>query len=131
MPPLPPPYTVRRDGDRGRGRRPRTRALATMVPRSRFVRFVGGRSTSTTSTGGRTDRNPIAIVSPPSGTLTRSVRAEKRQNLKNRLTRVTCSTTSSLYFFVLTWQDIPRRRRLGPGMCKITDQPKLYTIVII
>lgn len=72
--PSPPPYTVRRDDHRGRGRRPRTRSPATaaaMVPRSRSVRFVGRRSSSTAATGGRTGRDPIAIVfPPPSGTLT-------------------------------------------------------------
>jgi len=101
------------DGDRGRGRRPRTRALAAAVPRARFVRFVGGRSTSTTD---RTGRNPMAIVSPPSDTLTRS-EGKSIKIQKNSLSRVTCSTTRSSYFFVLTWQDIPRRRRLGPGIC--------------
>jgi len=66
-------YRYRRDDHRGRGRRPRTRSPATtaaMVPCSRSVRFVGRRSSSTT-TGGRTGRNPIAIVFPlQSGTLT-------------------------------------------------------------
>jgi len=132
MPP-PPPYTVRRDGDRGRGRRPRTRApaiaaAAPVVPRARFVRSVRRRAVDVHH---RDRQEPYSYCIAAVGHVD-PVRGEKRQNLKNRLSsRVTCSTTRLLYFFVLTWLDIPRKRFLGPVVCKITDQPKLYTIMVM
>lgn len=95
-------------------------------------RWFRARVSSDSSAGGRRPPLGLAAIRPYSYCIAVAryidpVRREKRLNIKNSLSRVTCSTTRLLCFFVLTREDIPRRRR-GPGMtCKMTVQPKLYT----